>query len=106
MKGQPIHALSSIPVTETGFSDDPRKRLLQHRHYESSNYLMNLMDWDEWELSDGFHNRQESQKLANRHRQQFSAGGSPSDTRLQLARTIMLLMPSGDAQLQWYWKRR
>ena len=42
MKGQPVHAPLSVPVVEFGFSNNPRKRLRQHRHHESSNYLMNL----------------------------------------------------------------
>ena len=44
MDGQPIHAPLSVPVVEVGFSNDPRKRLRQHRHHESSNYLMNLAE--------------------------------------------------------------
>ena len=44
MEGQPIHAPLTIPVVEIGFSNDPRKRLRQHRHHESSNYLMNLAE--------------------------------------------------------------
>lgn len=43
-EGQPIHAPLSVPVVEIGFSNDPRKRLRQHRHHESSNYLMNLAE--------------------------------------------------------------
>ena len=44
MEGQPIHAPLSVPVVEIGFSNDPHKRLKQHRHHESSNYLMNLAE--------------------------------------------------------------
>ena len=44
MKGHPIHAPLNVPVVEIGFSNDPRKRLRQHRHHESSNYLMNLAE--------------------------------------------------------------
>lgn len=44
MKGQPINAPLNVPVVEIGFSNDPRKRLRQHRHHESSNYLMNLAE--------------------------------------------------------------
>ena len=44
IKGQPIHAPLAVPVIEVGFSNDPRKRLRQHRHHESSNYLMNLAE--------------------------------------------------------------
>lgn len=44
MEGQPIHAPLSVPVVEIGFSNDPDKRLRQHRHHESSNYLMNLAE--------------------------------------------------------------
>ena len=44
MKGLPIHAPLSVPVVEIGFSNDPDKRLRQHRHHESSNYLMNLAE--------------------------------------------------------------
>ena len=40
----PIHAPLSVPVVEVGFSNDPSKRLRQHRHHESSNYLMNLAE--------------------------------------------------------------
>lgn len=34
----------SDPVVEIGFSNDPRKRLRQHRHHESSNHLINLAE--------------------------------------------------------------
>ena len=44
MEGQPIHAPLTVPVVEIGFSNDPDKRLRQHRHHESSNYLMNLAE--------------------------------------------------------------
>ena len=44
MEGQPSHAPLTVPVIEIGFSNDPRKRLRQHRHHESSNYLMNLVE--------------------------------------------------------------
>ena len=44
MEGQPIHAPLSVPVIEIGFSNDPYTRLKQHRHHESSNYLMNLAE--------------------------------------------------------------
>ncbi len=44
MQGQPVHAPLNVPVVEIGFSNDPRKRLRQHRHHESSNYLMNLAE--------------------------------------------------------------
>ena len=44
MKGQPTNAPLNVPVVEIGFSNDPRKRLRQHRHHESSNYLMNLAE--------------------------------------------------------------
>ena len=44
MEGQPVHAPLTVPVVEIGFSNDPRKRLQQHRHHESSNYLMNLAE--------------------------------------------------------------
>ena len=44
MEGQPIHAPLSVPVIEIGFSNDPYTRLKQHRHHESSNYLMNFAE--------------------------------------------------------------
>lgn len=44
MVGQPVHAPLSVPVVEIGFSNDPHKRLRQHRHHERSNYLMNLAE--------------------------------------------------------------
>ena len=44
MEGQPMHAPLTVPVVEIGFSNDPDKRLRQHRHHESSNYLMNLAE--------------------------------------------------------------
>ena len=44
MQGQPYHAPLSVPVIEIGFSNDPHNRLRQHRHHESSNYLMNLAE--------------------------------------------------------------
>ena len=44
MEGQPVHAPLTVPVVEIGFSNDPTKRLRQHRHHESSNYLMNLAE--------------------------------------------------------------
>lgn len=44
MKGYPIRAPLGVPVVEIGFSNDPRKRLRQHQHHESSNYLMNLAE--------------------------------------------------------------
>lgn len=44
MQGQPFHAPLNVPVIEIGFSNDPEKRLRQHRHHESSNYLMNLAE--------------------------------------------------------------
>ena len=44
MEGHSIHAPLNVPVVEIGFSNDPRKRLRQHRHHESSNYLMNLAE--------------------------------------------------------------
>ncbi len=37
MEGEPVHAPLRVPVVEIGFSNDPRKRLRQHRHHESSN---------------------------------------------------------------------
>ena len=75
MKGQPIHAPLSVPKIEIGSSNDPHKRLRQHRHHENSNYLMNLMDWDEWELSDG---------------SPSSANPSPSSSTLPSSYTIRL----------------
>ena len=44
MEGQPIHAPLTVPVIEIGFSNNPRRRLRQHRHHETSNYLMNLAE--------------------------------------------------------------
>lgn len=44
MKAQPVHAPLSVPVVEIGFSNNPPQRLRQHRHHESSNYLMNLAE--------------------------------------------------------------
>lgn len=44
MTGQPLYAPLSVPVIEIGFSNDPDRRLRQHRHHESSNYLMNLAE--------------------------------------------------------------
>ena len=41
MSGQPTHAPMDVPVVELGFSNDPVERLRQHRHHQSSNYLMN-----------------------------------------------------------------
>lgn len=44
-KGQGrAHVPLSSPVDEVGFSNDPRRRLAQHRKHESSNYLMNLSE--------------------------------------------------------------
>ena len=42
MLGQLAHTPLSVPVVELGFSNDPVRRLRQHRHHENSNYLMNL----------------------------------------------------------------
>ena len=44
MLGQPPHTPLSVPVVELGFSNNPVRRLRQHRHHESSNYLMNLAE--------------------------------------------------------------
>ena len=44
MADQPFHAPLSVPVVEIGISNDPEKRLRQHRHHENSNYLMNLAE--------------------------------------------------------------
>ena len=44
MLGHTPHAPMDVPVVELGFSNDPAKRLRQHRHHQSSNYLMNLAE--------------------------------------------------------------
>ena len=44
MEGHLIHAPLNVPVVEIGFSNNPERRLRQHRHHESSNYLMNLAE--------------------------------------------------------------
>ncbi len=44
LQNETLHAPMKVPVVEIGFSSRPSRRLIQHRHHESSNYLMNLAD--------------------------------------------------------------
>ncbi len=44
LQNKTLHVPMKVPVVEIGFSSRPSQRLIQHRHHESSNYLMNLAD--------------------------------------------------------------